>query len=228
MDSIGNVASYPTERTDWPKTILIGGILVFAGFLLVPLILVYGYLVRVIRDSLEDSGSPPEFTDWGELLVDGLQGWVIGIIYLLIPGVVAALTVGTAAVTFVVDQNVAAVGGLLFGLLLSAILSVVFGYVAVAALVNFARVGSFTAAFDFTLLRQVLVHRDYAIAWLVALAGFVLAGIVSTVPLVGWLLGPFATFYALTVAGHLWAGGFSAAVDGQGKSELTSTERPAA
>lgn len=40
------------ESEDWARTIAIGGALFFLSFLLVPLFVAYGYLVRTMRRSL--------------------------------------------------------------------------------------------------------------------------------------------------------------------------------
>lgn len=154
---LGRTIRYPTQREDWLRTVGIGGILIFFGFLLVPLFLVYGYLMRTIKGSLSQESVPPAFGDWGELLVDGVQAWVISLVYLLVPLVVAALTVGgsiVAAATGTRTGAAAGAGGLFFGLTLTAVLSLLFGYLAAVAIVNFARQDRFGAAFDVGVLRR--------------------------------------------------------------------------
>lgn len=147
------------------------------------------------------------------MLVDGLKAWIIGVVYLLIPAIVGAITVGGSIAAMATGDNAAAgVGGMIFGIAITGVLSIVFGYVAVAALVNFAREEQFGAAFDVDTLKSVLFHRDYAVAWLVSVVVLLVAGIVTAVPLIGWILTPFVSSYALIVASNLWADGFSAAL----------------
>lgn len=216
--------TYPTEREGWLKTVLVGGVLVFLGFLLVPLIAVYGYLVAVIRESIDGSAAPPAFEDWGTLLVDGVKAWVIGIVYLLVPVVVGVLTVGGSAGAVATGSSAGAglgAAGLLGGLTLTAVLSLLFGYVAVAAVVNFAHRGRFGAAFDAGELRAVAFDGDYAVAWLVSIGVFVVAGLVAGIPLVGFVVGPFVSFYGMVVAGRLWAEGYAAAV-GTAETEVAA------
>lgn len=208
--------TYPTDRDDWIKTLLIGGVLTFLGFLLIPLFVVYGYLVRSIRDSVEGESEPPAFDDWGTLLVEGLQAWLIGLVYMLIPLVVAAVTVGASIVALATGGRVGTgvgLAGLFGGLALSAVLALVFGYVAVAAVVNFAHEGRFGAGFDLGRLRAVALDVDYAIAWVVSIVGFVVAGVVAGIPVIGFVLGPFVAFYAAVVAARLWAGGYVDALE---------------
>lgn len=208
--------TYPTDRDDWVKTVLIGGVLMLVGFLLIPLFVVYGYVVRAIRTSIDGEAEPPVFEEWATLLVDGLKAWVIGLVYMIIPVVVGVLTIGTSMAALVTGGRVGATAGLagmLGGLVLTGVLALLFGYVAVAGLVNFAHERRFGAAFEFGTLRNVTFSSDFLIAWAVSIAVFFVAGILASVPAVGFILGPIATFYAAVVAARLWAGGFVDAVE---------------
>jgi hypothetical protein len=224
------VITYPMERENWVKTVLIGGVLSFFGFLLLPLFVVYGYVVRTIDGSLEGSSEPPAFEDWGGLLVDGLQAWIIGIIYLIIPVIVAFVTIGGSIAAMATGGRAGAaagIGGMMVGLVLTFILSLAFGYLAVAAIVNFAREGQFGAAFDFDVIKSVVFDREYAVAWLVSVAIFFVAGLVNVIPFIGWILTPFVGFYAAVVAADLWADGFARALESSSGVDRTRDEEPA-
>lgn len=221
MTSISDALTYPTEHEDWLKTILIGGVLSFLGFLLLPLLPVYGYVVRAIRRSLEGDPQPPIFDEWGELFTDGLQALVIGIVYMLIPLLVGAITVGGSLLSVLTGTRggvAAGLAGFAVGALIVLVLSLIFGYLAVAALVNFARTGEFGAAFDFGTLREVAFDGEYAVAWLLSVAVFIGAGVVSSVlnfiPIIGTVISAFVFFYAQIVAAPLWASGYTAARQG--------------
>lgn len=167
------------------------------------------------RRRRECSERPHDFEAWGELLVDGLQTWVVFLVYMLVPLVVAAVTVGGAFVSMAAGGNVGmSLGGMMIGLALTGLLALAFGYFAAAGIVNFAREGRFGAAFDVDFLREVTPERDYAVAWLVSVVVVFVAGFAAAVPLVGWILAPLASFYALVVAANLWADGVSAALAG--------------
>jgi hypothetical protein len=214
--NLDEAVRYPTRSDSWIKTVLIGGVLIFLGFLLVPLFLVYGYIVRSIGAVLADDPSPPEFDEWGELFVDGALAWIISIVYLLVPLLVAGFTIGGSIAAVATGSEIGAAagaGGLLVGLTISTILSLAFGYLAVVAIVNFAREGQFGAAFDLDVIKTVALDRDYAIAWLVSVGVFLIAGVVSSIPFVGWIITPFVSFYAAIVAADLWAGGFTRALE---------------
>ena len=227
--NLDEAVRYPTRSDSWIKTVLIGGILIFFGFLLVPLFLVYGYIVRSIGAVLADDPSPPEFDEWGELFVDGALAWIISIVYLLVPLLVAGFTVGGSIAAVATGSEIGAAagaGGLLVGLTISTILSLAFGYLAVVAIVNFAREGQFGAAFDLDVIKTVALDRDYAIAWLVSVGVFLIAGVVSSIPFVGWIITPFVSFYAAIVAADLWAGGFTRALESVDDTARHRNEEP--
>lgn len=228
---IEDAFKYPTESDNWLMTVLIGGILTIFGFLLLPAFVVYGYLVRVIQRTVDGADEPPVFEDWGELLVDGLQAWIISLVYLLIPLVVAAVTVGGSILAMATGTRAGAsagVAGLFGGLMLTFVLSVLFGYLAVAAIVNFAYERKFGAGFDFGRLREIAFNSEYAVAFLVSLVGFIVAGIVANIPFLGWIVSPFLSFYVGVVAARLWAGGLMDALDLSGGSPETGPDEPVA
>lgn len=230
MQGIMDAITYPTEREDWLKTVLIGGALVWFGFLLVPLLLVYGYVIETIRAGLADEPRPPAFEEWGELFVDGLKAWVIGIVYMLVPLIVAGVTIGGSVATMATGGDVAVatgLGSLFVGLAVTLLLSLAFGYLAVAALVNFAREGQFGAAFDFGVIKTVALDRDYAVAWLASVGVFFVASFVNGIPFVGWLLAPFVGFYAAVVAAALWADGFAQALESSADTGHAADRDPA-
>jgi len=234
MDSIEDALTYPLEDDNWTVTVLIGGVLSLLSFLVVPAILVYGYLVQAVRERADGATQSPAFEDWGELFVDGLKAWVIGIAYMLVPLVVFGVTVGGSLFAMATGTRAGAgagLAGLLGGLAVSFVLSLVFGYVATAAIIHFACTGEFGAGFDFGTLRKLVMSTEYATPWLVSIALFVAANVavnlLNVVPFIGSLiavvLSPFASFYVLVVATDLWAGGYNAALDEREESESVGT-----
>jgi hypothetical protein len=162
MASIEDTITYPMESDEWLKIVLIGGVLTVFGFLIVPMLPVYGYIVRTLRHRLDGRPEPPSFGEWSSLFVDGLQAWVIGIIYLIIPLVVGAVTVGGSIAAMATGSragSAAGVAGLIGGFLVTFVLALVFGYFAVVGVVNFAREDHFGAAFDLDTIRAVALNR---------------------------------------------------------------------
>lgn len=226
---IESAFTYPTENENWLKTVIIGGILTVLGVLIVPMFAVQGYVLRVIRATIAGESQPPEFEEWGDLFVEGFQAWLIGVIYMLVPLVVAFVTVGGAVLAMATgSESGAAIGlaGMFGGLAVSGILALLFGYFAVAAIVLFAQAGELGAAFDVGKVRAISFNSDYAFAWLVSVGGFIAAGIVASIPIVGYILGPFAAFYAFTVAGRLWGGGYLDAMGTETDTNPTTASAP--
>lgn len=220
MRAVSEAVQYPSTGEDWLQTILIGGILSFLGFLLIPILFVYGYLMGVIRKTHQGEQEPPTFGDWGKLLVDGAQAFVIGLLYMLIPLVVATVTIGASVLAILTGTEVGfatGIGGLFVGLVATSILVIVFGYVAVAGIVHFALEERFSAAFELGTLKPILFHREYAVAWLMSFLVLLVAGAISgflnVIPVIGTIVGAFVGFYAAMVAATLWSDGFTDAME---------------
>lgn len=212
------------ESDEWIVTVLIGGVLSLLSFLVIPIFLVAGYVVRAIRSNLDDEPEPPEFGNWGELLVVGFKATIIGFLYMLVPFVVMAVTVGGAAMGIATGGEAGAaagIGGMLIGMFVSFVLLLVFGYLSAVALVNFAREDRFGAAFDVAVIKDVGLDSAFAIPYLISIGIFVAAGLVNVVPFVGSLLAAFTNFYAAIVAANLWADGFTQALDAGESQEPT-------
>lgn len=219
------------ESDDWHETVLIGGVLTFLGFLVVPLFLVSGYLVRAIRANLDGELEPPAFGNWGELLADGVKGVIIGVVYMLVPLVVMSVTAGRAMMAMAGGGDAGAavgIGGMMVGMLLTFVLSLLFGYLSVVGIVNFAREERFGAAFDTDVLRDVGFDTSFAVPYLVSVGVLLVAGMVASIPVIGFLLGAFVSFYALIVAARLWADGFDEALGTSGSKRRKDLEETVA
>jgi hypothetical protein len=203
---------YLRNSEDWVKTVLIGGVLGLLSPLVIPTFVVIGYLLRVLRATMQGEEEPPVFDDWGDMLVDGLKGFVVGLVYFIVPALVGTVVVFFGVLGAVAGGSDAAgiFGGLvaLVGALVALVLTLVAIYVTPAALANYAETDRLGAAFSYGDLRPVLFSGKYATAWLYAFAVFVAAGIVSGIlgaTGVGAILSAFVTFYAL-VAGYYIVG----------------------
>jgi hypothetical protein len=215
-------ALYYLRDDDWTRTVLIGGILSLLGFLVVPTILVLGYLVGVLRGTMDDA-DPPAFDEWGDLLVDGLKAVVITLAYGFVPAVVGTVAVAGGVLSVVAISTVstgsgagagsgAAAGGVglavaLLGSLLALVLGLVAAYVIPAATAAFAETGRLGDAFSVSELRPVLTSGTYATAWAVAFGTVLGAGLIgsalSAIPLIGVVFAAFVSFYAAVVASHV-------------------------
>lgn len=208
---------YPWTGDDRLETIVVGGVLGLLGMLVVPMFLVFGYLVRVVRRVGEGDEAPPSFDDWGELLVDGLKAFVVVLVYGLVPAFV--LTVAALAlflpVTVVEETGPGATAssgtlidpvGLVVALavvVLALGLTLVALYLLPAGVAALARTGRLGAAFSPSQLRRIGLSGRYATGWLVAVGISILASVAAGVlaaTVVGAVLVPFVNFYG-NVAG---------------------------
>jgi len=212
---IETLAKYPMESDDWLITVLLGGAMLLFSWLLVPLFVVQGYLIRALRAGMDGASEPPVFDEWGELLKEGLIASVIMFVYQLIPTIVFFVMVGGSFLAMFSGSNAGAGLGIfafMGSFALYGVLALVFSFVGFAGVANYAKEETIGAGFDFGVITTALTARDYIVAWLIAVACYLVAGAISSViPLVGWIAAPFLTFYALIVAGWLLGDGFASA-----------------
>ena len=210
--------SYPL-RDDWIGRIVIGGVLGFLSVLVVPAFLIVGYLVRVLEGTIGGDEVPPEFTDWGDLLMKGVIGTIIGIAYTVVPvvayGVVIAVVAGTGgAVGGDAGALIGAVGVLL-ALAFVPVLFLVY-YAVPAALSAYAARGELGAAFDPDLLKPALLSTEYLVAVLMPIVVAIVTWIataVLAVTVVGLLLVPFVQFYGQVAVFRMFGTAFAAVND---------------
>lgn len=229
---LGWVIRYPTNSDDWLRTVLIGGVLTLFSILIVPALFVYGYTLRVLRAGMADEAEPPVFDDWGTLLKEGVIALVVVIVYQLIPLIVMTVTVGGSIAALASGSEAGAgVGlvGLFGGLALSTLLAIVFGYITLIGLANYAHEGTFGAAFDVDVIRTVAVDGAYAVPWLygvgILIGAAVVASVLGIVPIIGAIAGVFVTFYGQVAAAWVWGKGFGDAT-GLGDADADPSPDP--
>ncbi|MFC4359052.1 DUF4013 domain-containing protein [Halobium salinum] len=211
---IENSLNYLRNGDDWVKTLLIGGVLGLLGVLIVPTFIVYGYLMRVLRATMRGEERVPEFDDWGDMTVDGLKAFVITLVYGIVPAILGTVFIGFGVLTLFTggstDSGILAglgTAGVLFGVLLTLVLSLVAAYFIPAALANYGETGRIGSGFAFGELRPVLTSTKYLTAWAYAIAiaigASVLVGIVSITG-VGAIVAPFVSFYVGVAAAYIF------------------------
>lgn len=224
MEPIEEVLRYPTRRENWVATVAIGGALTLFGFLIVPAIIVTGYVLAAIRGRVAGEEAPPAWEGWTELFVDGLKAWVVGIVYAVVPTLLGLAVFGTAVAAMATGSDVGMAIGLLglgFGSLVWLVVALAFFYPLPASLANLAVTGRLGAAFDVGTVRAVVSTRAYAIPWLWGLAVLVVAGVVggavNAIPVLGWILGALFLFYVDVVLAAVWGAGFADALKATGR-----------
>jgi hypothetical protein len=108
-----------------------------------------GYSLKVLRGDKP----APEVSDWGTLFIDGIKYLIIMLIY-LIPMMIVLFFVIGASVLATMSSNpsaaMAAVGGILIGLLLFFVVALITAIFAIIGAVRFARTGKMGEAFNFS------------------------------------------------------------------------------
>lgn len=230
LDDLRPAVTYVTRRSDWPRTALLGTLLVAAAGVVVPAVLLAGFAARVLRADRDDP--LPEFTDLDDLAADGCR----------LAGVVGAYHAPPAALVLAGLRRSGPLGlGLLVGDLpfaarhprsmphvlggpglgapspdpvaaallgIGALLTLPAGYLGAVAAVRVARTRRVGAGFDAGVLAAA-GRRSTLAAWivgaLVLVVGRVAGALLGAVPVVGWLLAAAVGFHASTVAVRLWA-----------------------
>lgn len=210
--------SYPI-RGDWIGRIIIGGVLGFLSVLLLPAFVIVGYLVRVLEQTIDGEDVPPEFDDWGDLLMKGVIGSVITIAYTVIPVVLYAIVVAVVGGTSgAIGGDAGAFIGVVGVLLTLAFIPVLFltYYAVPAALSAYAARDEIGAAFDPDLLKPVLFSTEYLVAVLMPIVVAVITWIataVLAVTVVGLLLVPFVQFYGQVAVFRMFGSAFASVND---------------
>lgn len=215
---LGDALSFPRSGDDWLPTLLIGGVLSALSVLVLPVFLVQGYLVRVLRAAANDETTAPSFTDWGGLFVDGLKLFVVNLAYslvLAIPYFALIIVVGFGS------NNGPGVVGLVLGLLVF-VLAIVVGFFIPAAFTNFAIEGEFGAAFDFGTIKKGAFTSDYATAWVLAIVVGFVGGLIGAALSI-LLVGIFILFYVQVAIYYLFGRGFVNGLNRQRGSAATTT-----
>lgn len=228
---LSEALEFPRADDDWLKTVLIGGVLSFLGFLIIPAIIVNGYLLRVLRAGVEGERTPPKFEEWGDLLVDGILLWIVQLVYVGIPAFIMFVVVVSFAVIATVTTSTGAdpsgsalaAGGIVTLLVMLAVglLLLVAAYLLPAALANFARTGEFTAAFHLGTVARAAFSVDYFVAMVLVIAVSLVLGFIGGL-LVLVLVGIFVLFYLQVVVFHLFGQGFAGGLDLEPTAEPTT------
>jgi len=232
---------YPWNGEQKVETLLVGGVLSLLGVFFIPVLFVYGYLVRVVRAVHGGNDEiPPVYDEWGELLVEGLVAFLISLVYSLVPLVV----IGLAIASFILPASVVttaggepsagiAIGGLLLALVVivvTVVVSLGAAYLLPAAVAAYAVTGRVGAAFSPGALRTIGGSGTYAVAWVVAVGiaiGAQVVGGFASVTVVGVVLVPFISFYG-NVAGAYAIGTAIREVPALGFDSETPASRSAA
>jgi hypothetical protein len=212
---IGSAFTYVFDDPDWIKKLAIGGGIILAGIILLPILVglalflpIGGYMLETIKNVRDARPTPlPEWTDFGNLFSKGLMVLVISIAYNL-PSIFfscASAGVNVAVTSPDVDPDIAGALGavsvcltcfqLIFSLLGNALLP--------AAIIHYAQYDSLGAAFQFGEIFNFIKNNigDYIIVILLSWV----AGLIAIFGIILCFIGVvFTGFWSNLVTAHLY------------------------
>lgn len=181
---------------DVGRILIVGLVLTYLGNVMIfPLFFVMGYVVRVLRTAAEGGRTLPPFTNWLELLADGIKAYAIWYLYLLLallnsyiltPNVPTQREVSNPGLLVEILKKI--LGNDVFELLLTAVITLLQKldlpiplraptlesylllllslFIAPAAVGLYATTDDMTKAFSLSELRKVVLRKYYLPIWL--------------------------------------------------------------
>lgn len=193
--------SYPLRGDSALGRFVIGGVLGFLSFLIIPAIPLLGYLTEVLGSAARNEEEPPAFENWSNLFAIGVKALVVSIVVGIIPLIVLGVSLSSTMAGLANPDSAGFLAGVgLVGLFASFLAFLILYYLLPATLTNLALGRTVGSAFDVDNLSRTLLSLDYFVAWLIpfviAIAVNLLTVAVVAVTLgLGGLLVPFIQFY---------------------------------
>jgi hypothetical protein len=214
----GKSFSFQFQDRDWVKKILIAALIQLIPF--VGSFFVAGWGFETTRRVIRNDSEP--LADWDDLinyLVKGLQIAIIGFLYAL-PIIMLSICI---SFLFIVpftggDPSDAVTTTAILGTTLVAFVSIIYGifmaFMLPAAIGNFAATDQFAAAFRFGEVFRLV--KSAPVAYLLALFGMILSGIIAGLGMIACGIGVLATTaYSTSINGHLQGQAYLAATTKQ-------------
>ncbi|MGA2677301.1 MAG: DUF4013 domain-containing protein [Methanobacterium sp.] len=211
---INDALRYPTSN--WTKVFILGVIFV-ASFLIIPIFLAFGYLFRIIKATFAGIDELPDFDDLGEMFVDGLKVFVVGVAYAIPLIIISAII----SAIFGIHYNSAVNAGTFTGFnvfayatayVIYAIIGIIIGLIEYMAIANMALYeGDLAAAFKFNEVLDRIARvgwGKYIIWYIVMVVLGLIAALISgllIVILIGIIIAPLiiAPFFGMFAARSL-------------------------
>ncbi|HFE66390.1 MAG TPA: DUF4013 domain-containing protein [Chloroflexi bacterium] len=211
---INKSLTFVTEDEQWITKFIIGAILAFFSFLIIPGFFLAGYVVRITRNVMDDVDQPlPEWTDWGGLFMDGLYIFIAMFVYSL-PFVLVVccstlfIALAGGAEGSGAEELIAGLGAL--GMFVVACLSLIWAIlllvVAPVVFIQYARLGELSACFQFSEIMATTRENigDILLTVLIIFGVNFVLGLLGIIPIIGFFISLAARAYAGFVTGHLY------------------------
>jgi hypothetical protein len=155
-------------------------LLLLGSILIIPAIMVAGYIFRIIKQTTNGSNELPPFDEWGEMIEDGFRYIAASVVYLIVPNILTLLL--TRGMLLSVYSGGFQMSTYLLATIVGMLIALPFDLVYVMALGNMAHEGRFGAAFDFSkifgLIGKIGWPRYVSYILIVTILG-VLVGMIS-------------------------------------------------
>lgn len=192
----------PIGADRWLTRVAIGGVLTLGSVFIVPLFVLAGYMIRVVRAGSSGSAPLPPFTNPVGLILDGIRWAVISAIFIAIPTVVGAIGTVVAARAFVELSIEMATLVLIGVILLTTVTFFIAIYLLPIAIINLSRSGTLAGAFDRPRTKDIAMCREFPPVWAAWFGLLVIGGVVSGMLSV-LVVGIFVYFYIMTASHYL-------------------------
>lgn len=188
----------------WVSKLLISALFSFLSLFLIGIPFLNGYIVSIVRKRLNGEEGLPEWTDFGQLFVDGIKLIAISLIYSL---PIMVLSMGSALFSILGGQSDAAsllvlvfilpIQLLIFAYTLAMMLFQPLMYYTVAAGLPFSHAFQWKSYFE-------TIKKDWTNA-LLAILFVWLASMLAVFGIFAFFIGVFATFaYSMAVMGDIY------------------------
>ncbi len=166
-------------------------LLVIATILLcLPLL---GYSLKVLRGEKP----APEVTGWGTLFIDGIKYAIVALIWAIPFLIILFVTIGAGIVAMAGDpaSMMGAIGGMLFGFIVLAIVGILTMIFSNIGIIRFARTGSMGEAFNFKEISATIAKIGW-VSYIIALVVLIVVMIVieiilsliGMIPVLGFII----------------------------------------
>ena len=202
----GRAFTFVSEDKDWIIKIVIGAVLPFVPFLILP---VLGYQVAIVRNVIHDEEYPlPAWENFGKLFLDGLK-LAVGIAVYALP-IILLVICASVAIAVAASSGDEFAGGIVAATVAFScfviIWSLVITFLVPAMTIRFAETGELGAILQvgriFAITREHLVDV-ILVALMVYVARFVLI-IVSMIPCIGFIILIAGNTWLMYSTGHLY------------------------
>jgi hypothetical protein len=206
----GKIIRFPMEDKDWIMKIIIGGVLS-----IIPIInfIASGYQLKVMKNAINKTPGMPEWKGFIDLFIKGLIIFIIALLFMIVPLIIFGAIAGFSTITYVMGDLTnpySIVMAILPALFVGGILILIIGFVLPMAIAMYAKSENFSDAFKFSeiLNRIKSIFSEYLISYIIIVIFGIILGLIMLIPVIGWIIGFFGTFYlgvvALNMFGELY------------------------